>query len=61
MCICSLQFGNTVLHEACCHGNVDMVSALLSSGIPVDIRNNVSKLVHCIYVTMYTFMCVVYL
>ena len=40
--MCSLQLGNTVLHEACYHGNVDMMSALLSSGIPVDIRNNVS-------------------
>ena len=42
MCMCSLQAGDTVLHAACYHGNVDMMSALLSSGIPVDIRNRVS-------------------
>ena len=42
MCMCSLQAGDTVLHEACYHDNADMMSALLSSGIPVDIRNNVS-------------------
>ena len=40
--MCSLQWGDTVLHEACRGGHTDMTSVLLSSGIPVDIRNYVS-------------------
>ena len=42
MCMCSLQWGDTVLHAACRHGHTELVTVILSSGIPVDIRNNVS-------------------
>ena len=42
MCMCSIQWGDTVLHEACYGGHTELVKIMLSSGIPVDIRNNVS-------------------
>ena len=42
MCMCSLQLGNTVLHEACLRGHTELVTVILSSGMPVDIRNVVS-------------------
>ena len=42
MCMCSLQFGHTVLHEAILGGHTELVTVILSSGIPVDIRNKVS-------------------
>ena len=40
--MCSLQGGDSVLHEATLYGQLGTISALLSTGMPVDVRNNVS-------------------
>ena len=42
MCMCSLQTGDTVLHEACRGGHTELAIIILSSGMPVYIRNIVS-------------------
>ena len=42
MCMCSLQYGDTVLHEACLGGHTEVIKTIISSGIPVDIRSDVS-------------------
>ena len=38
----SLQWGNSILHAACGGGHVQVVAIILSSGMSVDVRNDVS-------------------
>ena len=40
--MCLLQFGDTMLHEACYCGQTTAVTVILTSKISVDIRNDVS-------------------
>lgn len=38
----SLQKGDTVLHQACWSGQSDVVSMVLTTGIPLNVKNDVS-------------------
>ena len=40
--MCSLQYGDSVLHEASQYGQLGTLNALLSTGMPVDVRDSVS-------------------
>ena len=40
--MCSLQIDDSVLHEASRYGQLETLRALLSTGMPVDVRNYVS-------------------
>ena len=40
--LCSLQYGDSILHEACSGGHTELATIILSSGMPVDVRNDVS-------------------
>ena len=37
-----LQKGDTVLHQACWRGCSDVAAIVLTTGMPVDVKNNVS-------------------
>ena len=47
--MCSLQLGYSVLHRASKYGQLETLNALLSTGMPVDVRNNVSYYI-CNYI-----------
>ena len=40
--MCSLQLGDSALHVASEYGQLGILSAMLSTGMPVDVRNIVS-------------------
>ena len=40
--MCLLQYGDTVLHEACYYRQTTAAAVILTSKISVDVRNDVS-------------------
>ena len=47
--MCSLQYGDSVLHAAIDYGQLETLRALLSTGMPVNVRNYVSYYI-CNYI-----------
>ena len=49
--MCSLQIYGSVLHAASQYGQLETLSALLSTGMPVDVRDDVSCYI-CHYISL---------